>query len=164
MSREREPGPSSIKSLVERVVPSLKGAAEILKLDSIIAGWSGVVGPELARRSRPFELLKGELLVAVDGSHVGSGIVRMRGNIIRALKRKWDIEVTEVRVRVIYGTPLPRARPSSPSPRRRAPAASADVVDEEELAALKARFSLRLPEDVASALARFLLFQERRGS
>ena len=145
----------SLRELVERVMPSLKDA-DVAKLDAVAAGWAGVVGPELARRSRPFDLVGSELSVAVDGPHAASGIVRMRGNIVRGLKRKWGLEVEELRV--VNGPPPNRPKHFASAAKRRKP--EAPPVDPDELEALKARCPL--PDSLASTLARFLLSQEKK--
>ena len=146
---------ASTKELLERMMP--KQEERMQKLQELVRLWASVVGPGRARQSAPCDLVGGKLVVAVATPHMAQQIAQMKGNIQRALRERWGLEVEEVQ------TPLgpPPVRPSAPNqpPRRRAPVVR---VEEAEVQALKEQCPADLTPEAAEALARLRAFFARR--
>ena len=132
-------------------------AAPMEALVSVTRAWASVVGPALARASAPFDLVGGTLCVATSSPHAAQQIERMAGNVSRALRDRWGLEIAGVRATV--GPPPPRpARPDT-SPRRKAPVVQ---LTDDEVRAMMERCPTDLDPEAAEALARLRAFFERR--
>ena len=118
------------------------------RFENIRRLWPSVVGPARARNSAPFDLRGNILLVAARTPHAAQQISQMKGNIQRALKARWGLDIEEVRVTV--GPPPLRASAASGPPRRR----PVLKLDEEEVRAFREACPPDLDEEVAWALAR----------
>lgn len=93
------------------------------KLEEVGRAWGSVVGPNRARGSVPYDLAAGTLHVAAESNHLAGQILRMKGNIRRVLRERWELELDEIKV--IVGPP-PVRRAAAPTPRRRRAALSPD--------------------------------------
>lgn len=144
-----------VGEVLARLMPERNERVE--KLKEVAKEWGSVVGPARARKSAPFALEGGKLRVASDTPHAAQQLVRMKGNIQRALKRRWDLEVEELQV--IVGQPPPQpSRVSGPPRRSCAPVR----LDEEEVRAFRDACPAELDEETAMSLARLRAFFARR--
>lgn len=73
-----------------------------VKLRDMLVSWHEIVGLGLAKHSAPYDLLRRILFVSADSSAARSKIFLMRDNISKIIKRRWDLDVDNVRV-----TPAP---------------------------------------------------------
>ncbi len=154
-SRGRLERVASLKELLEGMVPS--GSDRMRKLEDVTRNWASVVGPARARLSAPYELEDGTLRVAAATPHAAQQIANMKGNILRILKDRWDLEVETVRV--TQGPPPLRARTVQNVPRRRHPPVA---LPPEEVEALRTACPETLSDEAAEGLARLRAFFARR--
>lgn len=146
---------ASLKELLEGMIPVEND--RMRKLEDVVRHWAAVVGPGRARLSAPYELEGGELRIAAATPHAAQQIGNMKGNILRILKDRWDLEVE--RVLVTQGPPPLRTRPVQGGPRRRHPHVA---IPPEEVAALRAACPESLSDEAAEGLARLRAFFARR--
>jgi hypothetical protein len=129
------------------------------KLSQAAKEWVGVIGLLLGEQSAPVDILDGELVVVAETPLVASRLSMMGGNIVRALKQRWQMDVVKVKVVVgrlpLKGTRLQGYTPSSPLP-------GAREEDAKELARGYLEKSPDLPEDIAASLARLQAFFTKR--
>ncbi|MBQ7559577.1 MAG: DUF721 domain-containing protein, partial [Synergistaceae bacterium] len=69
-----------------------EAARRVEILESIKKSWASVVSPALARHSMPYNLGINEISVAVDNKKAYDMLAKMKGNILRALSRRFDYE------------------------------------------------------------------------
>ena len=110
-----------------------------------------------ARLSAPYELEDGELRIAAATRHAAQQIVNMKGNILRILKGRWNLDVE--RIRVTLGPPTPRPRPTQDAPRRRH---ARVVLPQEEVEELRRACPETLSDEAAEGLARLRAYFARR--
>lgn len=146
---------ASLKELLESMVPGQSD--RMRKLEDVVRNWTSVVGPGRSRLSAPYELEDGELRIAVATPHAAQQISNMRGNILRILKDRWDLEVE--RIRVTQGPPPLRPRTVQSSPRRRHPPVA---LAPEEIEAFRMACPETLSDEAAEGLARLRAFFARR--
>jgi len=146
---------ASLKELLEEMVPGRNEWIE--KLKDIMKNWAAIVGPVRARLSAPYELEDGELRIAVATPHAAQQIVNMKGNILRILGNRWNLDVEGIRVTL--GPPPPRPRPLQDVPRRRHPCV---VLPQEEVEELRRSCPETLSDEAAEGLARLRAYFARR--
>ena len=129
----------------------------IEKLKDIMKNWAAIVGPVRARLSAPYELEDGELRIAVATPHAAQQIINMKGNILRILGSRWNLDVEGIRVTL--GPPPPRLRPMQDAPRRRHPCV---VLPREEIEELRRACPETLSDEAAEGLARLRAYFARR--
>ena len=146
---------ASLKELLEGMVPGRNERIE--KLKDIMKNWAAIVGPVRARLSAPYELEDGELRIAVATPHAAQQIVNMKGNILRILGNRWNLDVEGIRVTL--GPPPSRPRPLQDVPRRRHPCV---VLPREEVEELRRACPETLSDEAAEGLARLRAYFARR--
>ena len=146
----------SVKDLLGRIVPQNVRAE---RLREMVRSWPLVVGAARARNSAPCDLVAGVLFVAAKTPHVAQQLNQMKGNVRRALKERWDLDVHEVRVTL--GAPPSRPAVSGQRPGRRAP-----VIEppEAEVRRFRSQCPPSLTPEAAQALAHLRAFFTRRFS
>lgn len=145
----------SVQELLGKVIPDR--AEEMRKLQDLVRRWRTVVGPA-AQSSAPYDLVGGTLYVAARSSHVAQRIEQMRGNIRRALKERWGLDVRDVQVTL--GSPPIQPRRADEIPRRRAKVEP----KEERVRAFREGCPDSLTPEAADALAHLrAFFVERFG-
>lgn len=149
----RSEGLKSLEILISKALPDQFSVYE--KMKKLVENWDKVVGPSLAKYSAPLEILEGELVVVAENPLVGKKLSMMGGNIARALKEHWMLDIAKTKV--ITGR-LPTQRVSL-SGKSRPPEVK---VKEEEVTELKTQYAASLPEDAAESLARLRLFFHKR--
>lgn len=144
----------SVKDLLGRIVPRNVRAE---RLREMVRSWPLVVGAARARNSAPCDLVAGVLFVAAKTPHVAQQLNQMKGNVRRALKERWDLDVHEVRVTL--GAPPSRPAVSGQRPGRRAP-----VIEppEAEVRRFRSQCPPSLTPEAAQALAHLRAFFTRR--
>lgn len=144
----------SVKDLLGRIVPQNVRAE---RLREMVRSWPLVVGAARARSSAPCDLVAGVLFVAAKTPHVAQQLNQMKGNVRRALKERWDLDVHEVRVTL--GAPPSRPAVSGQRPGRRAP-----VIEppEAEVRRFRSQCPPSLTPEAAQALAHLRAFFTRR--
>lgn len=146
---------ASLRELLEGMVPTQ--SERMRRLEEMTRNWASVVGPARARLSAPYELEDSELRIAAATPHAAQQIGNMKGNILRVLKARWDLEVD--RIRVTQGPPPPRPRTAQSIPRRRHPRV---VLAPEEVEAFRRACPAALSDEAAEGLARLRAFFARR--
>lgn len=121
-SKEKLGRLASMSELLERVMP--EQGERMRKLAEVVRAWSSLVPPGVARHSSPYDLVGGTLCIASNLPQVKQQLLMMKGNIQRALKSRWDLEVTEVKV--LIGDPPLKVSVTSQGPRRRHPRVEPD--------------------------------------
>jgi hypothetical protein len=114
--------PVRVGDLLAAAVP---GLGEHLLEREIRAGWTDVVGPEGARRSRPVALRQGVLHVDVDNSPWLSELTLRADDLLTRLRSRHGSAVSAIRCSL--GAPSP-----VPTPRSRPRAAHADPLSPED--------------------------------
>ncbi|MDR1732226.1 MAG: DUF721 domain-containing protein, partial [Synergistaceae bacterium] len=155
-ARRRGEGFQALEELLPRVMPDF---ADFAKLERAASEWGKVVGPALGGRSAPTDLVNGELLVTADTPLVASRLSMMGGNIARALRENWALEVRKVKV--VVGRP-PVKRASGAGGRLRPPEVTVRDEEVREFRRLCQDRAPDLPEDAADALARLQAFFTKR--
>ena len=147
-----------VNVILKRVMPSQYHLRA--KLKEALLEWESLVPRPLGKQSAPLDFVDGELLLAADTPLVAARLNMMGGNIARALKERWQIEVKKVRV-VVGQRPLNRTAARTPPARR----PKCVPVKEEDVKELKRDYlerSPELPEEIASSLARLQAFFIKR--
>ncbi|MCR4819459.1 MAG: DUF721 domain-containing protein [Fretibacterium sp.] len=145
----------SVRELLSRVMPDQSG--RMGKLEEVLRAWGTLVPPAVARHSVPCDLVGGTLCVSVNLPQVKQQLLMMKGNIQRALKSRWDLEVTEVKV--LIGEPPLKVSNSSQGPRRRHPWVEPD---EAAVQAFREACPDSLTQEASNALAHLRAFFARR--
>lgn len=143
-----------VKDLLGRLVPQNVRAK---RLREIVRSWSLVVGAARARNSAPYDLVAGVLFVAAKTPHAAQQLNQMKGNVRRALKERWDLDVDEMKVTL--GAPPIRPAVSGQGPGRRAPAIEPP---EAEVRRFRSQCPPSLTPETAQALAHLRAFFARR--
>ena len=144
----------SVKDLLGRIVPRNVRAE---RLREMVRCWSLVVGAARARNSVPYDFVAGVLLVAAKTPHAAQQLNQMKGNVRRALKERWDLDVDEVKVTL--GAPSMKPAVSGQRPGRRAPAIEPP---EAEVRRFRSQCPPSLTPETAQALAHLRAFFARR--
>ena len=145
----------SLKELLEGMIPERNERIERLK--DVVRNWAAVVGPARARLSAPYELEDRELRIAATTPHAAQQIVNMKGNILRILKSRWNLDIEGIRVTL---GPLPvRPRPLQSVPGRRH---ARVVLPQEEVEALRRTCPEALSDEAAEGLARLRTYFAHR--
>ncbi|NLO55659.1 MAG: DUF721 domain-containing protein [Thermovirga sp.] len=133
--------------------------ASMLLFADLCSRWCEVVGPKLARRSSPGDLLDGTLFVIASDPLLCQEITMRGGDIASRVKEKWDLEVTGVSARV----GRPRRRITS---EKRARTCEPLRLGTDEVAACLEELRPAIGrDDVASDLARLMaLYKKKFGS
>lgn len=149
MSSFRLSAPQRVGALLTRAVPAL---AEHLVEDTIRREWTLVVGPELARRSRPGPLARGVLEVWADNSPWLTELTMRSGELLSALRGRYGAVVASVHCTLGPVTREPcESRRSRPAPVQGAPALSA-----EDMRQIEAALTPVTDPELAAALRRLL--------
>lgn len=154
-SKEKLGRLASVGELLDRVMP--EQGERMRKLTEVLRAWGSLVPPAVARHSAPYDLVGETLCVSTNLPQVKQRLLMMKGNIQRALKGRWDLEVTEVKV--ILGDPPLKVSVSSQGPRRRHPR-----VEPDEAAVLAFREACpdSLTPETSNALAHLRAFFVKR--
>ena len=145
----------SLKELLEGMIPERNERIE--RLEDMTRNWAAVVGPARARLSAPYELEDGELRIAAATPHAAQQIVNMKGNILRILKSRWNLDIEGIRVTL--GPPPARPRPLQSVPRRRH---ARVAIPQEEVEALRRTCPEVLSDEAAEGLARLRAYFAHR--
>ena len=145
----------SLKELLEGMIPERNERIERLK--DVVRNWAAVVGPARARLSAPYELEDRELRIAATTPHAAQQIVNMKGNILRILKSRWNLDIEGIRVTL--GPPPARPRPLQSVPGRRH---ARVVLPQEEVEALRRTCPEALSDEAAEGLARLRTYFAHR--
>ena len=130
------------------------------KLAEVTRAWGSIVPPALARRSSPRDLVGGTLFVSMSLPQVKDPIMKMRGNIQRALRERWGLEVETIQVTFGDGPAKPeKISAASRGPGRRHPRVEPD---EEEVRAFREACPDSLTPEASNALAHLRAFFVRR--
>ena len=78
---------------VEQLFP--EAARRVKILEDLQKHWAGVVGLTLARNSNPEVLGVDELQIFVRNKNASDMLYKMKGNIIRKLKKNYDYEIPD---------------------------------------------------------------------
>lgn len=146
---------ASLKELLEGMIPGRNERIE--RLEDMTRNWAAVVGPARARLSAPYELEDGELRIAAATPHAAQQIVNMKGNILRILKSRWNLDIEGIRVTL--GSPPARPRPLQSVPRRRH---ARVAIPQEEVEALRRTCPEVLSDEAAEGLARLRAYFAHR--
>ncbi|MCR5347980.1 MAG: DUF721 domain-containing protein [Fretibacterium sp.] len=156
-SRERLGRLASMQELLDRVMP--EQSERMGKLAEVLRAWGSVVPPAVARHSSPYDLVGTTLCISARLPQVKDQLLKMRGNILRALEERWALEVTEVKVTL--GDPPAKISASAQGPRRRHPRVEPD---EAQVQAFREMCPDSLAPEASEALARLRAFFARRFS
>ncbi|MBQ9564186.1 MAG: DUF721 domain-containing protein [Synergistaceae bacterium] len=144
-----------LHSLLGNALRNQEFEENVRKLQDLVRRWGSIVG-SAAKNSAPYELKGGTLFVAARSPHTVQRVEQMRGNIQRALKDQWGLDIQEVRVTL--GSPPVRPKTVTGLRRHRVPVEPA----EEEVRAFRDQCPESLPAETAEALARLRAFFLRR--
>jgi len=155
--RSSRQGVSKVGSLL--MASLTREQASMLLFADLCSRWCEVVGPKLARRSSPGDLLDGTLCVIASDPLLCQEITMRGGDIASSVKEKWNLEVTGVSARV--GKPLGRV-----TTEKKAPTREPLRPDTGEVAACLEKVRPAVGrDDVASDLARLMaLYKKKFGS
>ena len=73
---------------VRKLLPQV--AKRINILESLYKNWASVIGAVLSRHSKPYDMIKNDLYIAVDTTHTAQMISNMKGNISRVLANRYN--------------------------------------------------------------------------
>ena len=156
--RAGRPGLERVTSVGDILGRIVSGRAKHVRLvEEVQRVWPAVVGPARARISRPWDLVAGTLFVSVATPHAAQELRRMLGNIQRAFKARWDVEIRDIRV--VFGPPPSRPKVSGQGPGRRH--ATVELT-EEEIRRFREQCPPTLTPEAAEALAHLRAFFVRR--
>ena len=154
-SKEKLGRLASMRELLERVMP--EQGERMRKLAEVVRAWGSLVPPGVARHSSPYDLVGGALCVASNLPQVKQQLLMMKGNIQRALKSRWVLEVTEVKV--LTGAPPLKVSVTSHGSRRRHPRVEPD---EAMVQTFREECPDSLTPEASNALAHLRAFFTRR--
>jgi hypothetical protein len=140
-----------------------------VKLNQAAKEWVSVIGSLLGGQSAPIDLSDGELLVVAETPLVASRLSMMSGNIARAIRQRWHMEVAKVKV-VVGRLPLKSTKLESTISKSaesqkhtsHAPFIGVREEDAQKLARHYLEKSPDLPEDIVESLAHLQAFFTKR--
>lgn len=104
--------PRRISELLDRTTRRF-GAPSSRVTSAVIAGWEGLVGPDIAAHARPVSLHDGVLVLAVDHPAWATQLRFMTAELLARIAEmtgpESSSEVTEIHIRVV-GQPAPSDR------------------------------------------------------
>ena len=131
-------------------------------LEDLKRKWAGIAG-RAARDTVPYSLSANELCVVSRNKRASDILMRLQGNIIRALTQRLGCKPAEgFRVRVINSAPKEK-KFAEPSSRKMKTSRDIAVKDEEVRQCMNGAPET-LPEDINYALSHLRLYMERRFS
>jgi hypothetical protein len=131
MKSARVSAPHRVGDLLTAAVPAL---AERMLADEIQREWEALVGPSLARRSRPGALERGALEIRADNSSWLMELQMRAGEILEALARRHGRSVLSLRF-VLGAVPPPPSGATKPRSGAAAQLSAEDARDIERVTA-----------------------------
>lgn len=133
-----------------------EAARRVEILEGLRKSWAGVVGAVLARNSWPSCLGVNELRVEVRDRQAGNMLLKMKGNILRALERRGYVAEGDFALKVVAGE---KRRQEI---RRRKGTASGVKVDDETVKMYMSGAPEGLPEDINYSISHLRAFLDKR--
>ncbi|NBJ14732.1 MAG: DUF721 domain-containing protein [Dehalobacter sp. 4CP] len=154
-SRRRRQG--EVAPVASLLLSSLsKEQARMMLMADLCSRWSEAVGEKIGARSSPESLVDGVLTVVAANPGFAQEIGMRGGDIAAAVRDRWSLEVTSVRVRV--------GKTSSPAkPAARWRRGSPLMPDPKEIASCRERIGdIVQSEEIAEGLARLMAQYRKR--
>lgn len=141
---------------LEKLFPEAARRVEIL--EALKNSWPAVVGFALASHSMPYNLGINEISIAADSPNAAAMLKNMKGNILRALKLRFNfISDGEFNLKITRGVQNKKLPEIQKSKKIHA----ADIkIPEEEVKKLMAGAPETLPEDINYAISHLKVFLE----
>ena len=142
---------------LEKLFPEAARRVEIL--EALKNSWPAVVGVALASHSMPYNLGVNEISIAVDSQNAEIMLKNMKGNILRALKLRFNfISDGEFNLKITKGVPNKRLLKIKNVKKIHA----SDIkISEEEVNKLMAGAPETLPEDINYSISHLKVFLEK---
>ena len=144
----------------EKLFPQAARRVEIL--EALKSSWSSVAGDVLARHSMPYNLGVNEISIAVDSKNAEEMLRNMKGNILRALRLRFNFVFDgEFNLKITAKIPPKKIPENKKSNKIHA----SDIkISEEEVKNLMAGAPETLPKDINYAISHLKIFLEKSKS
>ena len=135
-----------------------EAARRVQILEELRRSWPGVVGVERARHSMPYNLGVSAISVAVDDVRAVDMLKSVKGNILRALRLRFQYQPRgEFELNITVGVPARRGEVQSSHATN-----AADIqISEDELTERMSGAPETLPEDINRAITHLKIFLEK---
>ena len=142
---------------LEKLFPEAARRVEIL--EALKNSWPAVVGVALARHSMPYNLGVNEISIAVDSQNAEAMLKNMKGNILRALKLRFNfISNGDFNLKITGKIPAKKIHDIKKSKKIHA----RDIkISEEEVKNLMAGAPESLPKDINYAISHLKIFLDK---